>query len=135
MKIDHDQLDVLWNQISDEKYYEFTKWHSNFYHKQYEWDNLKGNAKSVNTRSIRFFKQVFGRQDLCATFLRRNWIWHRPDEGWTLYCDNRGMKLHVKKGLSSDEAFKAFCKFREHIDVFFEKLEIVDCVYFKMQGD
>lgn len=114
--IPHDNVDRIENILqSHRNWEEFHAWMLNLYRRMQEWDT-KDRRDPVVTRTIRFFKHVLGRQDICVVFRHRNWVWHRPNEGWTLYVDRRGPVLHVRLGMTQDEAWEAFEKFRGHVE-------------------
>jgi hypothetical protein len=78
------------------------------------WEDGKKRANTV------FFKKVFGRQDTTAVFRHRNWVWHRPKEGWTLYVDKRGPAFHVPMAASAEEAWDAWGRFKTAIETYLE---------------
>lgn len=67
----------------------------------------------------RLWQRILGPQDTTVVFRHRNWVWHRPEEGWTLYVDRRGPAFHVRFGMSAEEAWEAFTRFREQVDAWF----------------
>ena len=119
--IPHDQLTRIENKMSLWARMAYVKWCLDFFERQYRWDvKVTGRKDAIRTRSIRFFKAVLGRQDTTITFRYRNWVWHRPNEGWTLYVDRRGMALQVPLMATPEQAWEAFQKFRSHINTYFE---------------
>jgi len=122
--IDHHAVDQIINilgRLDDRaRYDEYANWWMSNYTRVSEWDVAETSRKDLaTTRSIRFYKAALGRQDTCVTFVHRCWVWHRPDAGWTLYADRRGPALHVRRGMTPEQAWDAFANFRDCIDAYF----------------
>jgi len=100
---------------------EYSDWARENSTRVFDWDvRTTGHRDRATSRAIRFYKTALGRQDICVVFRHRNWVWHRPDEGWTIYVDRRGPSLHVAQGATPEEAYDAFKRFSQHVDKFFE---------------
>ena len=62
--------------------------------------NIDGTPDPPQTRrlgetTVQYAKRMLGKQDYCATYLCRCWIWERPQQGWKLYASTRGLELSV----------------------------------------
>ena len=62
--------------------------------------NMDGTPDPPHTRrlgetTVQYTKRMLGKQDYCATYRCRCWIWERPQEGWKLYASKRGLTLAV----------------------------------------
>lgn len=123
VQIDHYAVDQISNILQRDRahWQEYIDWTMDNFSRVFEWDVAQtGRRDLAHTRAIRFYKVALGRQDTCATFRHRCWIWHRPEPGWTLYVDRRGPALHVRRGMTPQEAWTAFEDFRRQIDAYFE---------------
>jgi hypothetical protein len=123
VQIDHNNVDQITNVLQTDRarWQEYLDWMLANFSRVFEWDVVQtGRRDATRTRSIRFYRAALGRQDTCIVFRHRNWVWHRPDAGWTLYVDRRGPALHVRRGMSPSEAWDAFVDFRNQIDAYFE---------------
>ena len=116
--IPHDKLQVLSNILMESTYHSdaYLNWWTGTHHAAFIW--ALGATGKRQPASVLFYKEALGRQDTTIVFLYRCYVWHRPEEGWTLYVDKRGPKLHVTRGMSLTEAWEAFQRFAEHINNF-----------------
>ena len=123
MKIDHNiaaahRIETILQHHSG--WQEFCDWQMENFSRVFDWDvKTTGRKDLAHTRAIRFYKEVFGRQDTCVVFRHRSWVWHRPNAGWTLYVDRRGPALHVSTA-STEKAWAAFQDFHSKVDAFFK---------------
>ena len=117
MKLDHDQItrpENIWAQGSklEDPYRDFARWWLKLSVRLWEDGRRKPNTV--------FFKKVFGRQDQVIMFRHRNWVWHRPEAGWTLYVDKRGPAFHVALGSTETEAWAAWEDFKVQVNAYLE---------------
>lgn len=116
MEIPHDKMERIENIIQKhEKWEEFLDFKFDLMSKMIKWDYKNTGSKSKPQRAIRYLKYALGRQDTCVTFLFRNWVWHRPEQNWTVYADKRGMALHVPERLTKEEAYQAYLSFKSAV--------------------
>ena len=114
MKFDHSSVDRPENIWSHDPagfhdYWDaFHEWWMNWYRKRWE----AGDKRP----SYRYFQDLLGRQTSTVVLRHRCRFWHRPKEGWTLYVDKRGPAFHVRVGMTPQEAWDAFQKFKVHVD-------------------
>lgn len=88
---------------------------------------VRTHALGVNPRKhMRHMQRVLGRQTTTVTFFHRNWVWDRPDEGWTLYVDRRGPALCVRQGMTGEEAWEAFRKFKARVERWTHEVQVSD---------
>jgi hypothetical protein len=109
--IDHSKVDRpenIWGESPDYPRYgnPFYKWWTDLYRGRWE----RGDKRP----SYEFFQSILGFQNTTVMFTYRCRVWHRPDEGWTLYVDKRGPHFHVRAGMTPEEAWEAFEKFKSH---------------------
>jgi hypothetical protein len=124
-KIDHEAQDQIINILGNGnrlRFKEYVDWWSDNFGRVFDWDvETTGRKDQSHTRSVRFYKEALGRQDTCVTFAHRNYVWTRPEAGWTLYVDRRGPALHVLGRMTPAEAWEAFTDFRSRIDAYFDQ--------------
>lgn len=116
VSIPHDGVDCpenIWANSEQFHHYwdRYSKWWQSYYR--------RAHGEGLGTRSVKAFKAILGDQDTTVVFRHRNWVWHNEEEGWTLYVNKRGPAFHVHRGMTSEEAWEAFMKFRAHVDEFF----------------
>lgn len=111
MPIDHDALvrpEVTW---SNHRLFEFSKWWVTVYRDEVSRRGL------TNTQ---LFRHILGRQAETIMFRHRNWVWQNVDEGWVLYVHKRGPQICVATGMTADESWATFEKFRDRVDTWFK---------------
>lgn len=77
-------------------------------------------------KHMRHFQRILGRQTTTVVFVCRNWVWDRPDEGWTLYVDRRGPAFGVRRGMTGAEAWEAFRKFKARVERWTHEVQVPD---------
>ena len=80
-----------------------------------------GEANQRGLGSKDLIRRIFGRQTMTVTFMYRNWVWHDPDAGWTLYVDLRGASFYVQNKMNAQDAWDAFVKFRDQVDTWLKE--------------
>ena len=108
-ELEHELVDRMENILQRHpRWREWYEWWMGFHRQRWE----AGDKDS----SVKFFKACFGRQSTTVVFRHRNWVWHRPTEGWTLYVDKRGPALCCHRDCTPEEAWAAFERFRTSVD-------------------
>jgi hypothetical protein len=113
MNFDHSSVDCpenIWANTPDFHHYwdPYSQWWTDWLHNRW----LAGDKRP----SYKMFQDILGRQTLTVVLRYRCRVWDRPEEGWTLYVDKRGPRLHVRQGMTPREAWDAFQKFKAHVD-------------------
>jgi hypothetical protein len=115
MRVDHESVvkpEVIWARDPHGGAYldPFTEWWLRSYYREADRRRVPGHLH------MRFFQHLLGPQTTTVTFVHRNRVWHEPEEGWTLYVDRRGPAFHVRLGMTSQDAWDAFKRFRDRVD-------------------